>query len=110
MRVKNYQNAFAIGDSAMAIDPKTQKPFPFLAQTAISQSRTASLNILAEISQKDKKTFQFKSLGVLISVGRYYAVGTPLGMNMSGWLPWMMKKVSYRTLMAMIRKGMVWHP
>ncbi|HLG23632.1 MAG TPA: NAD(P)/FAD-dependent oxidoreductase, partial [Candidatus Nanoarchaeia archaeon] len=85
------ENVYVIGDAAICYD-KNKKPVPFLAQAAMEEEKFAAKNIANRISGRPKQNFRFKSKGVLISVGRGYAVGTPLNFKMSGLLPWLMKK------------------
>ena len=46
-RVADHNDVYVIGDSALFINPKTQQPIPWLAQTAIEQGKLVAKNLLS---------------------------------------------------------------
>ena len=75
LRVKNYPQVYAIGDNALAINPKTGQPVPAAAQFALQQGRLVANNIYAEVTGKQRKPYKPKVLGEVISLGRHLSVG-----------------------------------
>lgn len=71
----DYPNVYAIGDNALAINPKTNKPVPAAAQFALQQGRLVAYNIYADITSRPKKSYTPKVLGEVVSLGRHLAVG-----------------------------------
>ena len=66
---------YAIGDSANAVNPVTNKPVPAAAQFALQQGRLAAENIYLEIFGKPKKAYYPKVLGEVVSLGKHLAIG-----------------------------------
>jgi len=66
---------YAIGDSANAVNPVTNKPVPAAAQFALQQGRLAAENIYAEIFGKPKNAYYPKVLGEVVSLGKHLAIG-----------------------------------
>ncbi len=75
LQSEEYKNIFAIGDSANAIDPVTQRPVPAAAQFALQQGRIAAKNITAEIYGRKKEEYTPKVLGEVVSLGKHLAIG-----------------------------------
>jgi NADH:ubiquinone reductase (H+-translocating) len=66
---------YAIGDNALAINPATKKPVPAAAQFALQQGRLVAGNLYAVVAGKEKRKYQPKVWGEVISLGRHLAVG-----------------------------------
>ena len=75
LQVKNYPQVYAIGDNALAMNPKTGQPVPAAAQFALQQGRLVANNIYAEVTGKPRKPYKPKVLGEVISLGRHLSVG-----------------------------------
>lgn len=69
------KNIFVIGDSALCLDVKTQKPVPHLAQSAVQQADLAADNIYRMINGKPLQTYSYFSRGEFISLGEHMALG-----------------------------------
>jgi NADH dehydrogenase len=95
LEVPEYKGVFALGDCAFIIDPNTGNPYPPTAQHAIREGAggvgtTAAKNIIAEIEEKpDKKeVFDYKTRGMMASIGKRTGVGNLVGMQIQGFLAW----------------------
>ncbi len=91
LEVQDFPGVFAVGDYALFLDPKTQRPFPPTAQIAEAQSKTAAKNLKALIKNLQKQKFAYHSKGQMAIIGKRAGITTFLGMNISGfwaWLPW----------------------
>jgi NADH:ubiquinone reductase (H+-translocating) len=95
LRVPDSDGLWAIGDCVYLLDPKTNRPYPSTAQHAIAQGQTAARNILAEMRGKEKKEFHFTSLGTMAQIGNRAGVASMMGLNLSGWIPWFLRRTAY---------------
>jgi NADH:quinone reductase (non-electrogenic) len=90
LEVPNYKGVFSLGDCAFIVDPSTSNPYPPTAQHAIREGAVVAKNIIAEIEGKpDKKeVFDYKTKGMMASVGKRTGVGNLLGVQVQGFLAW----------------------
>jgi NADH:ubiquinone reductase (H+-translocating) len=96
LEVENADNAWALGDCAMAIDPQTRKPYPPTAQHATRMAKTAAHNIAAAVrGRSEKLPFRYKSVGSLAAIGRRTGVAKIMGMKFSGLLAWFLWRSIY---------------
>jgi len=82
LRVINYEEVFAIGDNALAINPSTGNVVPTAAQFALQQGFLTADNLYRTIQGKDAKPYHPRVLGEIVSLGKHLAVGwtvLPLG-------------------------------
>lgn len=96
MSVKDHKDIYALGDIAGK---------PWLAQSAVQQSRTAADNILGK-----KESFKFKNKGIIVSLGHRKAVGELYFFGktfvIKGKLAWYMKRTIYLMNIIGIRNKM----
>lgn len=104
LELPEHPGVWAVGDCAHIIDQRTGKPYPPTAQHAIREARTLADNILASIDGTPKRTFRFKMLGQLASIGRRAGVANILGMNFSGFLAWFLWRSIYLMKLPRIEK------
>ncbi len=71
----DFPQVFAVGDNALAINPKTGNPVPAAAQFALQQGRLVANNIAAHINGRPMWPYIPKVLGEIVSLGRHLAVG-----------------------------------
>src|SRR3989338_2925062 len=82
LRVRGLERVFAVGDNQEFIDPKTQKPVPALAYTAVDQGKVVAENIYNLLNGKKLKKYK-PFYGVWIApVGGKFAIAHLWG----GWL------------------------
>ena len=75
LQSEGNKHIYAIGDSANAVNPVTNKPVPAAAQFALQQGRLAAENICAEIFGRPKNAYYPKVLGEVVSLGKHLAIG-----------------------------------
>lgn len=75
LEVENFPGVYAVGDNALAINPKTKKFVPAAAQFALQQGRLVANNIYAKINGKPQEPYRQKVLGEVISLGRHLTLG-----------------------------------
>ena len=80
----------ALGDCACITDPHTGKPYPPTAQHALRQGKIAAINLISTIKDQGngKKTFDYKTKGVMTLIGRRNGVGILLGYKVHGFTAW----------------------
>jgi NADH dehydrogenase len=89
------ENVWALGDCASIIDPRTDRPMPATAQHAVREGPLAARNVLAALDGRPQTPFDYGQLGMLVSVGRFKAVGDVLGIKVSGLLGWFLWRGYY---------------
>jgi NADH:ubiquinone reductase (H+-translocating) len=95
MRVAGRPGVWALGDCAVVPDRRTGKAHPPTAQHAIREGRVLADNILATLSGRDVRPFQFSTIGQLAAIGRRTGVARILGVNFSGFLAWWLWRTVY---------------
>ncbi|NUO83583.1 NAD(P)/FAD-dependent oxidoreductase [candidate division KSB1 bacterium] len=95
LAVPNHAGVWALGDCAVIPDPKTGKAYPPTAQHAIREGRVLAQNLKAAIRGGKRKPFEFKTIGLLASIGRRTGVAQILGRNFSGFMAWWLWRTIY---------------
>jgi len=88
-------SVWALGDCVSIINPDTGTPLPATAQHAIREGPHAARNVLAALDGEPQQPFHYSQLGMLVSLGRYKAVGDVLGIKVSGLLAWFLWRSYY---------------
>jgi NADH dehydrogenase len=95
LQVKGTEDVWAVGDCA-AIPLITGGMCPPTAQHATRQGQTAAENIFAALrGSKSRKTYAFKGLGMMGSLGHHSAVAQVFGLQISGFPAWIMWRGIY---------------
>jgi NADH dehydrogenase len=96
LRVPNWPNVWAVGDCALVPDVRSPGQFhPPTAQHAMREGKVAAHNIAAGLSGRPPKSFSFKTIGLLASIGRRAGVARIFGFNFSGFVAWWMWRTIY---------------
>jgi NADH dehydrogenase len=102
LRISGDSHAYAIGDNAHFVNPQTGKPVPLLAATAMQQGETTGANIVRTLRNKPLRSFRYRNLGNVVSVGRRSGVaeigGRVIG-GFAGWVAWRVVHVARLTSM-----------
>lgn len=94
LRVPGHAQLWAAGDCAAV--PFVRGGFcPQTAQFAYRQGRLLGRNLAAVLQERTPRTFDFRGLGELATVGHRAAVANILGLNFSGWLAWFLWRTIY---------------
>lgn len=94
LRVRNFDNVFALGDIMEFIDEKTQKPIPGLAYTAQAQGKLIAKNISASLKGKKLAIYQPEYDAWVAPVGAKYAVAhINSRITVSGFLAWVVRNL-----------------
>lgn len=94
LRSRCHPQVWALGDCA-AIPSPDGRPYPALAQHAIREARHLAENIRAVIDGRASSAFVFGSLGTMVSLGHTHAVARVLGVRLTGFLAWWLRRTYY---------------
>jgi NADH dehydrogenase len=98
LQLADNKEIFAIGDIAFALQSTVENethPLPALAQVATKQAKEIAKSIKRLIDNKQLEPFSYKSLGALMSLGQWMAVGEILGVTFSGPIAWFIWRTVY---------------
>jgi NADH dehydrogenase len=94
MRSLSHPTVWALGDCA-AIPGPDGKPYPALAQHAVREARRLAENIAATLQGRAGEPFVFRSLGTMASLGHSRAVATVMGLRLTGFPAWWLRRTYY---------------
>jgi NADH dehydrogenase FAD-containing subunit len=106
LEVQGYPGVFAIGDCAFIIDPNTGDPYPPTAQHAISEGTVVANNIISMIEGKieKKRVFDYKTKGMMATIGKRDGVGAILGLELQGFVAWWIWRTYYLANLPTLQK------
>jgi NADH dehydrogenase len=96
MRVEGFDNVWAIGDSA-AVPDAHGHPFAATAQNASRQGPAVADNLVAVMRGAPTKPFHHMDLGTFAAFGAKEAAATVLGVDLKGFLGWLIYRGAYLT-------------
>ncbi len=114
MRVKGWDNVWAIGDAAAVPDPAKHRraPSPQTCQHAIRQGRRVGSNVAAVLAGGRPQPFRYRTLGVFVDLGQKKAVATVLGLRLRGFPAWFAARTYHLYMMPgmarRVRLGIDW--
>ena len=94
MRSRSHPEVWALGDCA-AIPGPDGRPYPALAQHAIREARVLAHNVVAAIDGRAPAPFVYRPLGTMASLGHSRAVAQVLGMRLTGFPAWWLRRTYY---------------
>lgn len=103
LRVKGFENVWAIGDTAVNID-KEGKAYPATAQHAVQQAKALAANIAAVYSGKAAKPCDAVSKGTIAALGCRTGVANVFGVKLSGFVAWWLWRSVYLMKMPTLRR------
>ena len=95
LQVEGCADVWAMGDCALVPNPSGKGFAPPTAQHAIRQASTAARNIIAAITGKQKRRYDFEGLGKMGALGYRNAVMEIFGIKQSGFLAWIVWRAIY---------------
>jgi len=95
LEVQKFPGVFAIGDCALFIDQMSNRPFPPTAQIAEAQAKIAAKNLISLIKNSDQEKFVYHSKGQMAVIGKRTGIATFLGVNISGFVAWLIWRNVY---------------
>jgi NADH:ubiquinone reductase (H+-translocating) len=101
MRVRGWDNVWAVGDAAAVPDPAKRRkaPAPQTCQHAIREGRVVGSNIAAVLAGQKPRPLRYRTLGVFVDMGRNKAVATVLGVHLRGFPAWFAARTYHLAMM-----------
>lgn len=119
LQIKGFKDAYAIGDCAFIIDPKTGNSYPPTAQHAIREGQVTAENIITSIKKElksskaiemkeneqtkggviesSKKEYLYKTRGIMATIGKRNGVAMIFGHSIKGIFAWGIWRFFYLT-------------
>ena len=94
MRSRSHTQVWALGDCA-AIPAPDGRMYPALAQHTVREARHLARNIQAVIEERVPTPFVFHPLGTMASLGHTRAVARVLGVRLTGFVAWWIRRTYY---------------
>jgi len=88
-KVKNSENIYVIGDTALMITEKFPNGHPQVAPVAIQQAQNLAKNIKRKKGNKSQIAFNYKHKGTMATVGRNKAIVDLPFVKMTGFFAWL---------------------
>ncbi len=101
LRVRGFENVWAVGDSSAAPDAAAnfERPAPPTAQHALRQGKRVAENVAAVLGHGKVRPFNYKTLGVFVDLGRNKAVANMAGVKLSGFPAWFTARTYHLAMM-----------
>jgi NADH:ubiquinone reductase (H+-translocating) len=94
MRSQSHPEVWALGDCA-AIPGPDGRPYPALAQHATREAKQAARNVAAAVAGRTPTAFAYRSLGTMAALGHTRAVASVMGVRLTGFLAWWVRRTYY---------------
>ncbi|HYZ49551.1 MAG TPA: FAD-dependent oxidoreductase, partial [Nitrososphaeraceae archaeon] len=106
LELPNYKGVYALGDCAYITDPYSGNPYPPTAQHAIREGAIVANNIITSIEGRleDRKVFDYKTKGMMASIGKRTGIGNLLGIEVQGLLAWLIWRSYYLVHLPTLQK------
>jgi len=107
MRVKGFEELWAVGDCACIIDEVTGEPFPPTAQHALREAEVAAENIASALEEEKSarlRRFEYSRDARMAVIGSSSAIASIGSVNLSGFLIWCVWRAVYLNKLPMFKK------
>jgi NADH dehydrogenase len=100
-QVPGRDNVWAVGDAAAVPDPmkRRKEASPPTAQHGMRQGKVAAHNVAAALGRGRKRSFNYRTLGVFVDMGRRQAVAQTVGIKWRGTFAWLLARTYHLGLM-----------
>lgn len=99
LNIRSLCNVWAGGDAAHVMHISGKFVCPSNALWAIKHGELIGNNIAANLQAKSLSKFTYRGLGQAASLGVGKAVGELYGIELTGWLPWIMRMIVFLRFM-----------
>lgn len=110
--VEGAPGVYALGDNAAQRDPHSKELYPATAQVALRQGRALADQLVAELTGRARRPFDFRLLGEMVPLSRHTAVADLRGLKLTGFPAWFLWKTVYMlklpTLASRLRVVLDW--
>jgi NADH dehydrogenase len=93
--VEGSPGVYALGDNAAQRDPHSKGLYPATAQVALRQGRALAKQLVAELTGRARRPFDFRLLGEMVPLSRRTAVADLRGIKLTGFPAWFLWKTVY---------------
>ena len=93
--VEEAPGVYALGDNAAQRDPHSNELYPATAQVALRQGRALAEQLVAELTGRTRRPFDFRLLGEMVPLSRHSAVADLRGLKLTGFPAWFLWKIVY---------------
>ncbi len=93
LRVKGFENIFAVGDCASLEDPVTKQPLPTLARIALTEGKLAARNVKHALMDGQLETYGRPLSGAVIPMGGKWALAEVGPVRFYGWPAYALRKL-----------------
>ncbi|MBZ0269800.1 NAD(P)/FAD-dependent oxidoreductase [bacterium] len=94
LRVKGFENVWAIGDCAVTADA-TGRPSAATAQQAVREGNHLACNLIRAARGEAPRPLPYRSVGSLAALGARRGVGNVMGVPVHGFLAWFLWRTVY---------------
>ncbi|QNN24700.1 NAD(P)/FAD-dependent oxidoreductase [Planctomycetales bacterium ZRK34] len=94
LRIQGHDHAWAIGDSAVNVDPEGHA-YPPTAQHAVREGQQAGRNILRVLRGSEPEPLVYRSQGMIAPLGDRDGVAGLMGLRLSGLPAWFLWRTVY---------------
>lgn len=94
LQARQHPEVFVLGDSALVIDPQTNRPVATTAQFALLESGFVAHNVLAFLHHGQMQQFKLSSKGIVVGLGRNHAVGLLGAIPVTGYPAFLLKQAT----------------
>lgn len=94
LEIPGRKDAFAIGDSALLMDPATKQPVPWLAQAAMKHGIVTAKTIMARMAGEKDASYAFPAYPVIVPLGGKCAIAKVGRVTLYGKWGWLLKEVA----------------
>lgn len=88
LTIPGHRDVFVVGDLA-SLKGADGKPLPGVAQVAIQMGKHAAASIVRAIDGRPYRTFKYRDLGNMATIGRASAIADFGWLRLSGWIAWL---------------------
>ena len=89
LRVRGRRDMWSLGDTAAVPNPATPDHFdPPTCQHALRQARRLAANLVASLDGEPERTYRYRMMGQVATLGQHKGVAEVLGLRLHGWPGW----------------------
>jgi NADH dehydrogenase len=104
LSVPGAAGLWALGDCAAVPNAHDGKVAPQTAQFAVRQGRLLAANLLAVIAGRPTRAFDYRSRGMMATIGHQKGVASVWGVALGGLPAWLLWRAYYLTQMPTLRR------
>lgn len=94
LRVRGFENVWAIGDCAVNLDPEG-RPYPATAQHAVREGKQLARNLERVLKGLNPEPCDISSRGALAAIGCRTGVASVFGIKVAGFPAWFLYRTTY---------------